>query len=535
MKKTLLGLFSLLGVFSNAQICLRSYYPFSGNANDVVGSNNGVVYSATLCPDRFGNSNSAYNFDGTGSTYIQLPGANLKYNKYSYSLWVNLNSMPTSGAIAFMLSIGSSSSNQCQSVNIQNQYLGGSLTWGGGGYNTTTPNYSCGTTNSVVTGKWYHIAQVRGSNFAKLFVNGVLVDSVGTSTTTLPDYGTTTNATIGIRSNLASAIDAKIDDVGIYDCPITNKQVDSIYNAQSKSNCLAAQYLFSGNANDAIGTNNGTVYGATLCPDRYGNANSAYNFNGSISSYIQVSSANLKYNEYSYSLWANINSFPASGNIGFMLSIGSFNSHECQSINLQNQYLGGTLTLGGGGYNTSLPNYGCGTSTTFKLNTWYHFAQVRGSNYAKLFVNGVLVDSIGTAGTLIPDYGTTTNAFIGKRSDGASPVDAKIDDIGIYSCALTNTQVHNIYQSQLPNGVAPIFNSSSFIKVYPNPADDQLTIAGISEKCSLKLFDAIGKLVEEREISGNTVIGTSQFTEGIYFLLIEQELNRTYSKVVISR
>ena len=44
---------------------------------------------------------------------------------------------------------------------------------------------------------------------------------------------------------------------------------------------LVAYYPFNGNANDASGNgNNGTVNGATLTTDRFGNANSAYLFNG---------------------------------------------------------------------------------------------------------------------------------------------------------------------------------------------------------------------------------------------------------------
>ena len=44
---------------------LVAYYPFNGNANDVSGNNiNGVVSNATLTTDKFGASNSAYDFNG---------------------------------------------------------------------------------------------------------------------------------------------------------------------------------------------------------------------------------------------------------------------------------------------------------------------------------------------------------------------------------------------------------------------------------------------------------------------------------------
>ena len=51
---------------------LVGYWPFNGNANDQTpNGNNGTVNGATLTTDRFGNANSAYNFDGIND-YIQI-------------------------------------------------------------------------------------------------------------------------------------------------------------------------------------------------------------------------------------------------------------------------------------------------------------------------------------------------------------------------------------------------------------------------------------------------------------------------------
>ena len=47
---------------------LVGYWPFNGNANDASGNvNNGTVTGATLTTDRFGNSNSSYEFNGTSN------------------------------------------------------------------------------------------------------------------------------------------------------------------------------------------------------------------------------------------------------------------------------------------------------------------------------------------------------------------------------------------------------------------------------------------------------------------------------------
>ena len=67
-------------------------------------------------------------------------------------------------------------------------------------------------------------------------------------------------------------------------------------------NGLVACYPFNANAKDETGNgNNGTVNGATLTTDRFGKANSAYNFNGS--SLIPVNPTQFKNQSYSYTNW----------------------------------------------------------------------------------------------------------------------------------------------------------------------------------------------------------------------------------------
>ena len=66
---------------------LVGYWPFCGNANDESGNaNNGTVNGATLTTDRFGNTNSAYNFDGINDN-IGL-GNFFNYTSFSISMWV---------------------------------------------------------------------------------------------------------------------------------------------------------------------------------------------------------------------------------------------------------------------------------------------------------------------------------------------------------------------------------------------------------------------------------------------------------------
>ena len=74
----------------NLTLGLKAYYPFSGNANDLSGNNNNPVFNnALLTTDRFGNLNSAYQFNGINN-YIRIPNSStLNFgNKVSFCAWV---------------------------------------------------------------------------------------------------------------------------------------------------------------------------------------------------------------------------------------------------------------------------------------------------------------------------------------------------------------------------------------------------------------------------------------------------------------
>ena len=59
-----------------------------GDANDIVGWNNGTVTGATLTTDRFGFANGAYSFNGT-SNYVTLPNTTiLSPSSFTAHIWV---------------------------------------------------------------------------------------------------------------------------------------------------------------------------------------------------------------------------------------------------------------------------------------------------------------------------------------------------------------------------------------------------------------------------------------------------------------
>ena len=90
----LLSFFLLISQCCTAQVNLdkglQAYYPFNGNGNDASGNNNNPTFNnATITIDRFGNTNSAYHFNGVYQ-YIRIPNKpsiNFK-NEITLSVWV---------------------------------------------------------------------------------------------------------------------------------------------------------------------------------------------------------------------------------------------------------------------------------------------------------------------------------------------------------------------------------------------------------------------------------------------------------------
>ncbi len=193
-----------------------------------------------------------------------------------------------------------------------------------------------------------------------------------------------------------------------------------------------AYYPFNGNANDESGfENHGAVNGATLTADRFGNASSAYQFDGS-STYIDMGSDPSLDLQDGFSITAWVNS---TGN-GIFQTIAGRGYYDDGDYWLA-LYNNGTnkvirVWLEGEVHNGTIP----------VPSGWNHIAlsAQTGTNEVKLYLNGILYDQWTTSKDLI---GTSLyNLRIGNdNSDEDYFFDGKIDDIMIYQKALSSSDV----------------------------------------------------------------------------------------------
>ncbi len=210
---------------------------------------------------------------------------------------------------------------------------------------------------------------------------------------------------------------------------------------------LVGYWPFNGNANDASGNgNNGTVYGATLTTDRNGVPNSAYSFDG-ISNYIGINNSILPVTSSSstVSVW-----FLTSDNDAHLIldRSGPGNTKKIGiTINVDPQ--GNTVVSAGGENANCAGPCACFSSNTSPLpSVWNHVVLVNDllANTSKIFLNGQLVATRNSF--CYTNFSTPTSIGRGNsfyNTNGDAHVNGKIDDVGIWSRALTASEVLQLY------------------------------------------------------------------------------------------
>ena len=288
----------------------------------------------------------------------------------------------------------------------------------------------------------------------------------------------------------------------------------------SLANGLAAWYPFCGNPNDESGNgNDGIVHGASLTSDRFGNTNSAYQFNG-ISDSIRVADApelNIRTGQsFSIALWLKQDTLN-SAKYFFSKYSGSMGQGPAYAFGTQD------VPNPGGGYayfeSPGGSNETRGSRFIADAN-WHHFVCVFNSglnitmyldgdtdvvssiSFSDSIVNALDI-SIGTGG-----YQTSQQFFKGK-----------LDDIGLWNRALSVQEVQQLYNLGLCfqtitvtdtliinaniTGFNPVTYQNS-IKVYPNPSNDHITI-----DCGSNYSTMNGYTIRIDNTLGQTVYSTS--------------------------
>ena len=204
------------------------------------------------------------------------------------------------------------------------------------------------------------------------------------------------------------------------------------------TNGLVAYYPFDGNADDAAGTNNGTVTGATLTADRFGHLNTAFSFNG-INNRIDFNKSPLTNVAYwTVSAWikpANFTQQSVAVQVGFD-NASTGNGYGLGFVGyLYSSNLVGILS----GVGTGWIDSGRASPSTYQ---WQHVVMLRDATTTKFFIDGIQTPSTYTTAPKTP-----TDFTIGSQN-GLRYFNGLIDDVRIYNRALTPSEVSQLHSSE---------------------------------------------------------------------------------------
>lgn len=295
---------------------------------------------------------------------------------------------------------------------------------------------------------------------------------------------------------------------------------------------LIGYYPFNGDASDeSINSNDGVVFEAILTTDRFGNENSAYQFDGENDN-IFLGTNIYTSNSGSISTWIYIN------NLDDRLPIFS-------QGNIYSNYNSMRFTVWEDSLSLIVDHRVCDNSTdypTIKSETlipdaqWVHVVVTSDGSMHKLYVNGVLVDFV----TVIPAQGEwfdelcdgSKDAYIGrwKRPDNDEHFNGKIDEVRIFNRAINQDEVLALYNE--PNAVNEICNNN--ISIYPTIVNDIIKI-----KSSVALNDAVieiysitGKKMGKTEFYNKNEIDVSYLNSGIYIVQITSNSSKFIQKII---
>jgi hypothetical protein len=302
------------------------------------------------------------------------------------------------------------------------------------------------------------------------------------------------------------------------------------------TNGLVGWWPFNGNANDESGNGNiGTVNGATLTTDRFGNIGKAYSFDG-VDDYIngQLSSPLVTIGSgITISTWINIPIVASAPQFNLVDNNGS-------GYGLWSNFINNNYVISGLCGNAFVqPSMLLNDPNPPVINTWHSVIMTcdLSSVDSKLFIDGNIVAQSNSSQI----QGAFDLFTFGKWPGNNVYLNGKLDDIGLWNRALTQQEISDLYNANICyefvtvtdtlvintgiTGYNPITYLNT-LKIWPNPSNDHITIdAGnlaTMNGYSIKIEDAQGQQVFQNAVNQQQfyVDITTWGGNGLYFVRI---------------
>jgi len=327
---------------------------------------------------------------------------------------------------------------------------------------------------TIADTNWHHIAVVADAvDPIQVYVDGAAQVLTGVFGSTADRFfGHAPNASVMaigaiVRESVYAEGGKQIDELAIFDRALSPNEIAAIYTAGSAGKCkppfrppsgLMSWWPAEGHSFDLLGTNHGTSVGAVgYAPGKVGQA---FDFNG-VNAYLVMPPILTNAAAFSFEWWMQVRRF----------THPSYTPAFCQPYESQSPacipgeywFYAGNETSYGSFRFTALwrDSVNCDVHSVipFAAGTWEHVAVIYDGDWAKIYWNGQLHLQQAHAGKTL---GNLTPFWVGKaftpHTDGQHEtafLDALMDEVSVYSRALSSHEVAAIYGAGSAGKLAP--------------------------------------------------------------------------------
>ncbi|TGM46168.1 LamG-like jellyroll fold domain-containing protein [Leptospira vanthielii] len=431
---------------------LIAYYPLNGSTSNLL---NNQTLTAIGSPGfglgRFGETSGAATTSiGNAAT---APSPSAATSNITLSAWFNWDGTNAGigKVIVFNGDIASSGHGLFIDSNKQ-------LVLARGGY----PSDSTYTT--VIPNLWTHVAMtVDNNNIYRVYMNGNLIYEKQRSTNPV-----TGNLTIGVGSGGTFFFPGRIADVRYYNKNLNEAEINDLARTadstlvgnsySSRPIELLMNYQFKANTDPLGPIGNTLAMSAGLsgyAPGRDRSLNTSVRFQLGNDDYLNGSELGLPLGQHprSVCVWVNPETYPLNANEhSAIFSYGTPGPGTEFILSIFKSGLGDNLIRFGG-----LGGGEVYTTYSIPLNRWSHICGTFDGTYGYIYVNGIDIAGPTNIGSSI-NTTPSTGVYIGKIMTYSTQTFAgKIDDLRVYSKALTDKEVRRL-SAQIPAGLLARFD-----------------------------------------------------------------------------
>lgn len=482
---------------------LLAWWAGEDNAQDMQGNNPGTIVGATFADGYVGR---AFDLRGGGKYIdVNLPGINTAPGtQVTVDFRMNWDgTFGTYGVFPFSF--------EGYGLCLYNGYFG---------FNTIHGDL-WGMSSSGLENKWVQVAAIFNNgdaHLSRLFIDGVeqtLVKVLDPAPN--PGQVSSLGSLGALRGELpAYALSGLLDEVQVYNRALTSAEISTLHNAGSGGVCtpctappsdMVSWWKGDGNPADAVGTNHGTLQGgAGFAPGKVGQA---FDLNGAASAVTVPADSAWAFGtaDFTIDFWVYSASFSARRPLINNRKNGAGDNMWAVEIygaaNMVEFHSGSTIYL---------------QATNPLINSsWNHVVVTRSAGALSLYVNGVLSGSAGCGGNFSQINELQIGRDIMEGNNLSGNFQGLIDEIGIFSRALSASEITAIYNA----GCAGKCFASDTIP-------DAISFVGVTGADTSTLFAS-----NLQTISGINVPVTASITAGSgYFSVNGGTCDRTSATVV---